>query len=64
MLRRDFLKGVALTALAAATKRPERVVGMHFFSPVPKMRLCEVNYMNIVSYACSIWSIIVFTKDS
>lgn len=33
---------ISLTALASATKRPERVVGMHFFSPVPKMRLCEV----------------------
>lgn len=33
---------ISLTALAAATKRPERVVGMHFFSPVPKMRLVEV----------------------
>lgn len=33
---------ISLTALASATKRPERVVGMHFFSPVPRMRLCEV----------------------
>ena len=33
---------ISLTALGAATKRPTRVVGMHFFSPVPKMRLCEV----------------------
>ena len=33
---------ISLTALAAATKRPSRVVGMHFFSPVPRMRLCEV----------------------
>ena len=33
---------ISLTALAAATKRPTRVVGMHFFSPVPRMRLCEV----------------------
>ena len=33
---------ISLTALGAATKRPSRVVGMHFFSPVPKMRLCEV----------------------
>ncbi len=33
---------ISLTALAAATKRPARVVGMHFFSPVPRMRLCEV----------------------
>ena len=33
---------ISLTALAAATKRPARVVGMHFFSTVPRMRLCEV----------------------
>ena len=33
---------ISLTTLASATKRPDRVVGMHFFSPVPKMRLCEV----------------------
>lgn len=33
---------ISLTALASVTKRPDRVVGMHFFSPVPKMRLCEV----------------------
>ena len=33
---------ISLTALAAATKRPSQVVGMHFFSPVPRMRLCEV----------------------
>lgn len=33
---------ISLTALGAATKRSSRVVGMHFFSPVPKMRLCEV----------------------
>ena len=33
---------ISLTALGAVTKRPSRVVGMHFFSPVPKMRLCEV----------------------
>ena len=35
---------ISLTALAAVTKRPERVVGMHFFSPVPVMRLLEVVY--------------------
>ncbi len=33
---------ISLTKLAAATKRPESVVGMHFFNPVPMMRLVEV----------------------
>lgn len=33
---------ISLTALAAATRRPSQVVGMHFFSPVPRMKLCEV----------------------
>src|SRR5690606_13144638 len=33
---------IPLTKLAAATDRPERVVGTHFFSPVPMMRLCEL----------------------
>ena len=31
-----------VTALAAATKRPSRVVGLHFFNPVPLMKLVEV----------------------
>ncbi|MDQ1698933.1 MAG: 3-hydroxybutyryl-CoA dehydrogenase, partial [Frankiaceae bacterium] len=31
-----------VTRLAAATKRPDRVVGMHFFNPAPVMRLVEV----------------------
>ena len=33
---------LSITALAGATKRPDRVVGMHFFNPVPVMRLVEV----------------------
>lgn len=33
---------LSVTALAAAVKRPERFVGMHFFSPVPAMKLLEI----------------------
>ena len=33
---------IAMTALAAMTKRPERFVGMHFMNPVPVMQLVEV----------------------
>lgn len=33
---------ISITTLAAATKRPEQVVGMHFFNPAPVMRLVEV----------------------
>lgn len=33
---------VPITRLAAATDRPDRVIGMHFFNPVPLMALVEV----------------------
>ena len=33
---------ISITRIAAATRRPEQVVGMHFFNPVPLMRLLEV----------------------
>jgi 3-hydroxybutyryl-CoA dehydrogenase len=33
---------IPITALAAATSRPERVIGMHFFNPVPMLALVEV----------------------
>ena len=33
---------LSVAGIAAATKRPERVVGLHFFNPVPAMRLVEV----------------------
>lgn len=33
---------IPIAQLAAATKRPERILGLHFFSPVPVMKLCEV----------------------
>ncbi len=33
---------IPITSLAAATTRPDRVIGMHFFNPVPLMGLVEV----------------------
>jgi 3-hydroxybutyryl-CoA dehydrogenase len=33
---------IPITSLAAATGRPERVIGMHFFNPVPVLKLVEV----------------------
>ena len=33
---------ISLTKLAAATSKPERVIGMHFMNPVPLMKLVEV----------------------
>ena len=33
---------ISITRIAAQTKRPEQVIGMHFFNPVPVMKLVEV----------------------
>jgi 3-hydroxybutyryl-CoA dehydrogenase len=33
---------IPITSLAAATQRPDRVIGMHFFNPVPVLELVEV----------------------
>jgi 3-hydroxybutyryl-CoA dehydrogenase len=33
---------ISITELAAATRRPERFIGMHFFNPVPLMQLVEI----------------------
>lgn len=38
-----------ITAMAGVTKRPDKVIGTHFFSPVPLMKLCEI----VVGYTTS-----------
>ena len=37
-----LVASISITRLAALTKRPEKVIGMHFFNPVPVMKLVEV----------------------
>jgi 3-hydroxybutyryl-CoA dehydrogenase len=41
--------GISITAMAAATNRPEKFIGTHFFNPVPVMKLLEI----IKGYATS-----------
>ena len=54
---------LCITELAAATKRPERFAGLHFFNPVPIMKLVEVirslttsdeTYQTVFSFAQSL----------
>jgi len=33
---------ISITRMASATKRPDRVIGMHFFNPAPVMKLLEI----------------------
>lgn len=40
---------VPITEIAAATKRPERVIGTHFFNPVPVMKLLEIVVGHVTS---------------
>jgi 3-hydroxybutyryl-CoA dehydrogenase len=34
--------GLSITEIGSATRRPEKVIGMHFFNPVPVMKLVEI----------------------
>ena len=64
---------ISLTQIAAACKHPERVVGMHFFNPVPVMGLVEIipalqTDESTVTYVTSLAKVLgktpVLVKDS
>ncbi len=47
MVREDTIlasntSSISITRIASVTKKPDRVIGMHFFNPVPVMKLVEV----------------------
>lgn len=63
---------IPIAQLAAATSRPDRVVGLHFFSPVPVMRLVEVvvaldtsdeTVARVEAFAAALGKTAVRTKD-
>ena len=64
---------ISITALAAATKRPDRFVGMHFMNPPPVMQLIEIirglqtsdaTYRTIMDLAKRFGKTTVTSKDS
>ena len=63
---------ISITELMAATRRPERFVGLHFFNPVPVMKLVEVvrtlatsneTFERVVDFAVSLGKTPVRTGD-
>ena len=63
---------ISITLLAAATKRPEQVIGMHFMNPVPLMTLVEIirglqtsdaTYLTTVEIARSLGKEVVTARD-
>ncbi len=64
---------LSISALAKATNRPEKVVGMHFFNPAPAMKLVEViespqtsgeTVSSVVTFAQKIGKFPLVVKDS
>jgi 3-hydroxybutyryl-CoA dehydrogenase len=64
---------IGITLLGAVTKRPERVIGMHFMNPVPLMELVEIirglptsdeTYATTIALAERLGKITVTSKDS
>jgi 3-hydroxybutyryl-CoA dehydrogenase len=64
---------LTITEIAASTKRPQRFVGLHFFNPVPVMKLLEVVrtiatdpavYEEVVAFAAKLGKTPVRAKDS
>ena len=64
---------ISITALATATKRPERFVGMHFMNPPPVMQLVEIirglqtsdeTYQAVIDLAKRFGKTTVTSKDS
>jgi 3-hydroxybutyryl-CoA dehydrogenase len=63
---------ISLTKLAAATKRPAQVIGMHFMNPVPVMKLVEIvralqtspdTYETTRKLAETMGKVVITTKD-
>ncbi len=64
---------ISITAIAAATKRPGQVIGMHFMNPVPVMQLVEVvrglqtsdaTYQAVLELAKTLGKTTVTARDS
>ncbi|MCB2231792.1 3-hydroxybutyryl-CoA dehydrogenase [bacterium] len=64
---------LSISDMAAVTKRPDRFVGLHFFNPVPIMKLCEVvrtidssdaTFDTAFAFAESVGKTCVTAKDS
>jgi 3-hydroxybutyryl-CoA dehydrogenase len=64
---------ISITKLAAATSRPDRVIGMHFMNPVPVMKLVEIvrglqtsdeTYTLVRDLAAAMGKTVITSKDS